>query len=105
MTLLNFKTQAEDEIIGAGKTTFAERVKLFQQLGANKKQEFRKQAVFNAGKVRCQNQFGIGFPRDFESFLFYFYSKEKNRKDQINKFQLNFLDIDDLVERESERRF
>ena len=50
---LNFKTQAEDEIIGAGKTTFAERVKLFQQLGANKKQEFRKQAVFNAGKVRC----------------------------------------------------
>ena len=35
---------------GAGKTTFAERVKLFQQLGASKKQEVRKQSVFNAGK-------------------------------------------------------
>ena len=48
---LNFKTQTDNEIIGAGKTTFAERVKLFQQLGASKKQEVRKQSVYNAGKI------------------------------------------------------
>ena len=50
---LNFKTTetTHNEIIGPGKTTFAERVKLFQQLGASKKQEFRKQSVFNAGRL------------------------------------------------------
>ena len=41
--------------------------------------------------------FSIYFPRDSESFLCYFYSKEKNRKDQINQFHLNFLDSDNFV--------